>query len=104
MKKLLATLVIVAVELLALGIQPASAHIYDDTAAWTCGATRPAPYFTVDHAVPDYLTSTYVEEWCHAYYQGQRYAWHAVLVFNGPSIFRSSPYQNCNTSYCLEPT
>lgn len=86
--------------LVAVQTQPASAHAYDNLAAWTCGATRPNGTWTVKHANPVYLTPDLVEEKCIAGLYGHTdIEWWAVYVFPDPGvaayIYRASPYYDC---------
>lgn len=78
----------------ATQVEPAGAHVYDPTAAWTCGATRPASNWVVVHAYPDYLTATFMEEVCIATLTGhQPIYWYAVYQFGPPAnLYRSSAY------------
>lgn len=81
--------------LVGLQAQPAQAHVYDSTAAWVCGATRPASNWTVIHAYPDYLTPNWLEEVCIAHLVGhQDIYWHSVYSWSPPPayIYRASSY------------
>lgn len=87
-----------------VGHVTAPTHLYDDLAAWTCGATRPASNWNVVHAVPDYLTSTHVEEWCEATLVNHLpIQWYAVYEFSPPNIYRASQYNTCGFFGCPEP-
>lgn len=80
-------------------------HFYDPLAQLVCEVEKPASNWNVAHAVPTYLTPTYVEEWCEATLINHlpvRY--YGIYVFGPPGeIHFAGGYYNCGIFGCLEP-
>jgi hypothetical protein len=77
---------------LVMTVAVAAGPIFDDRAAWTCGATRPGAQYELVYAQPSLLRTDFVIYTCVATWSPSWCAWQAELTRSG-AIFRVGDYQ-----------